>query len=75
MSGELEPAVEAQIAMMDDEPGAYGPEAMAALYTKSAAISLKRIADFVDGDALNYNSIIDLFWQAGQAFERGKGTA
>lgn len=41
----------------------------------SQAISLKRIADFLDGDALNYNSIIDLFWQAGQAFERGKGTA
>lgn len=40
----------------------------------SIAISLKRIADFVDGDSLNYNSIIDLFWQAGQAFERGKGT-
>lgn len=48
MANELEPIVEAQIAMMDDDPGAYGPEAMAALFTKSAAISLKRIADTLD---------------------------
>lgn len=48
----------------------------------SIAISLKRIADvgekIANVDGVNphlFNSFIDMMWQAGQAFERGKGTA
>lgn len=67
----LEPAALDPAGPLDGDPG----NITKAEVIMSVAISLKRIADFCEGDALNYNSIIDLFWQAGQAFERGKGTA
>lgn len=46
----------------------------------SMAISLKRIADRLDAlgtgvDSGLYGQFVDMMWQAGQAFERGKGTA
>lgn len=46
---ELEPSAERLIEAMDCDAANYGPEAMLVAYSKSIAISLKRIADTLSG--------------------------